>query len=989
MPKVSSSFHDLDHKSKASTSSIPKRARKRVKPDHPINNHSGSPGKPAGRSPDATYDEKKDTVYLHFAGIRRSSYHACLLNTRFIPSCAGMDPKELVRKGGRDDVETALRNAEIFGTPPARRATERVAERYSDDRPGSSGEGAGDTWAGPPIPILDDDAMDVDPLSPSRPVDVNNADRTQSPTPIRGKKTNLSHKKVTTQPVQRKRTIIPGSPIPPKKSMGRPTQSGDQPKANASQAKRDVDASNRASKAIRTKVTKDHSQRDASQAKDDAPMFIQGSSSMPLSSPFRRRQVDAFQADDTPILVQGSRSASPTNPFGNSGRSCFEMEFASTASPPRFETPPAEMDESALYDYLYGFGAPVVKLPPSRFKDDMPEHMPMDVNDEPIVLETRASPHLDYSDYLHQDDLPPSLPAGDAIEGATVVNEELVELSLTHNDHADYLHPDNPQLSQPENGVSESATAVVNSGDDEETMPTSPPSPIRNGYSDSDARPPSQSCDDAIDIALTEVNHLPAVPLSRTLKSPARNNCTEYLHPDDNLPHPSLGSPMTSGQNGSELMNELFGDLSPLSDEEVHHSLVNTPPPTYHGTIDPVLLGGGRASEDAPILDEIRSAPSQFSLSGSPSRSATPPRRSSISDPINTSQGEQADIEMEDVTSQRKDNSEGHLLPSTQSSTPRKASSSSRTLDVPPSRRSAPKTSNAPPVVVVCRRKEVYVSSQGACVKIVGEPDDLDLLPPKLKAKPKPSLKRRASRSVSPPPDRPHRVHKRPTKYRSPSPVPDFPAPVYHAMPLPTGPLAYWATIYGMSGQRLATAFTGGDAAEVVVVKPIQPSPTLVEDQPAPRPTVPRRFVGKVQPSWGCGPDPYVTDAESDSSQGTKVKKKDKERQRKIPYACRFIGDPSLLYAKFQEHASEAPPLSRDSSDDIMGLRDSSPLTPVPTTPGSSDVEWVSWERPNLPSSTADSTKHSVCLEDSDVARAIVMALSSTSPTNNGRLNEV
>lgn len=277
------------------------------------------------------------------------------------------------------------------------------------------------------------------------------------------------------------------------------------------------------------------------------------------------------------------------------------------------------------------------------------------------------------------------------------------------------------------------------------------------------------------------------------------------------------------------------------------------------------------------------------------------------------------------------------------------------------------------------RRKEVYVSSIGACVKIIGEPDNLDLPPPKSKSKPKPSLKRRASRSVSPPPDRPHRLHKRPTKYRSPSPVPDFPAPVYQSMPLPTGPLAYWATIYGMSGQKLATAFTGGDAAEVVIIKPIQPPTVTAADQPAPRVTVPRRFVGKVQSSWGYGPDPYVTDAESDS-QEARAKKKGKERQRRTPYARRFIGDPSLLYAKFKEHTPEAPPLSKGSSDDIMGLRDSSPLTPVPTTPGSSDLEWVSWERPNLPSSTEDSTKRSVSLEDNDVARAIMMALSSTRP---------
>lgn len=365
MPKVSSSLDDLNYKSKASSSSIPKRARKRVKPDHPINNHSGSPRKSAGRSPDATYDEKKDIVYLHFAGIPRSSYYACLLNTRFIPSCAGMDPKELVRNGGRDDVETALRNAEIFGTPPARRATERVAEGtslnwfpwpparlregYSEvgNRPGSSGEGDGDIWAGPPIPFLDGDATDVDLWSSPHLEAANNVDRAPSPTPTRSKKPSISHKKkVITQPTQRKRTIIPGSPIPPKKSVGSPKQSSDQPQVNASRVKRDAAAFNRASKVIRSKVTNDRSRRDASEPEDDTPMFVQGSSSMPSSTSFRkpRHQVDTLQEDnDTPLFIQGSTS---TSPFGDLERPSSDKAFASTASPPRFETPTAEVRES-------------------------------------------------------------------------------------------------------------------------------------------------------------------------------------------------------------------------------------------------------------------------------------------------------------------------------------------------------------------------------------------------------------------------------------------------------------------------------------------------------------------------------------------------------------------------------------------------------------------------------------------------------------------
>ncbi|KAF9496985.1 hypothetical protein BDN71DRAFT_654676 [Pleurotus eryngii] len=312
MPKVPSS---LGYKSKASPPSIPERARKRVKPDHPINNHSGSPGKLAGRSPDATYDEKKDIVYLHFAGIPRSSYYACLLNTRFVPSRAGMDPKELVRNGGRDDVETALWNAEIFGTPPARRATERVAgaspnwfpwpparpcEGYPEvgNRSASSGGGDGDIWAGPPIPFLDDDAMDVDLWSSPHLEGADNADCAPSPTPTRGKKASISHKKkVTTQPTQRNRNIIPGGPIPPKKSVGSPKRSSDQPQVNASQVKRDAAAFNRTSKVIRSKVTNDRSRRDVSEAEDNTPMFVQGSSSMPSSTPFRkpRRQVDTFQ----------------------------------------------------------------------------------------------------------------------------------------------------------------------------------------------------------------------------------------------------------------------------------------------------------------------------------------------------------------------------------------------------------------------------------------------------------------------------------------------------------------------------------------------------------------------------------------------------------------------------------------------------------------------------------------------------------------------
>ncbi|KAF9458549.1 hypothetical protein BDZ94DRAFT_1270318 [Collybia nuda] len=64
-----------------------------------------------------------------------------------------------------------------------------------------------------------------------------------------------------------------------------------------------------------------------------------------------------------------------------------------------------------------------------------------------------------------------------------------------------------------------------------------------------------------------------------------------------------------------------------------------------------------------------------------------------------------------------------------------------------------------------------------------------------------------------------------------------------------SGPVTYWAVMYDLTGQKIGTAFVGGDGKEdVVVVK--RPS------------SVPRRriFVGAVQPSWGLGESPIVKD---------------------------------------------------------------------------------------------------------------------------------
>ncbi|KAG6901647.1 hypothetical protein C0995_009646 [Termitomyces sp. Mi166 len=71
-------------------------------------------------------------------------------------------------------------------------------------------------------------------------------------------------------------------------------------------------------------------------------------------------------------------------------------------------------------------------------------------------------------------------------------------------------------------------------------------------------------------------------------------------------------------------------------------------------------------------------------------------------------------------------------------------------------------------------------------------------------------------------------------------------------LPAPTisGPVQYWATIYGMDGERIGNAFVGNDNEDFVL-------PRFLEDASAPQPRS-RVYVGETQKSWGLGAQHFV-----------------------------------------------------------------------------------------------------------------------------------
>jgi len=152
-------------------------------------------------------------------------------------------------------------------------------------------------------------------------------------------------------------------------------------------------------------------------------------------------------------------------------------------------------------------------------------------------------------------------------------------------------------------------------------------------------------------------------------------------------------------------------------------------------------------------------------------------------------------------------------------------------------------------------------------------------------ARPAPKLKRPSF----PPPTRPKRTKEIPDVHERSRPrlggKTNLPPPTLTI----TGPVTYWATIYGISGEKVGTAFVGGDGNEdVVVARPIR------DDACQPNGQRKRVFIGSVQPSWGLGPNHVVEDLMPIYNFSTG---KGKSRAADVSTVRSYIGKKRLLFA--------------------------------------------------------------------------------------------
>lgn len=172
-----------------------------------------------------------------------------------------------------------------------------------------------------------------------------------------------------------------------------------------------------------------------------------------------------------------------------------------------------------------------------------------------------------------------------------------------------------------------------------------------------------------------------------------------------------------------------------------------------------------------------------------------------------------------------------------------------------------------------------------------------------------------------------------------------------------TGPVKYWATIYGITGEKVGTAYVGGDGNDDVILA------QSVRTRTAPPPRR-RIFIGAVQPSWGLGAKPRLGDLES----LPKPKSTRRAHKKRL-----YIGNRSLLstpHASRPINSFEGPLSSLSESDGGHdgGGRDYSRWRGHSVT-----VPEVQNDLPPLKSHDADPA--SAGLEDGDVTRAISSAL--------------
>lgn len=135
----------------------------------------------------------------------------------------------------------------------------------------------------------------------------------------------------------------------------------------------------------------------------------------------------------------------------------------------------------------------------------------------------------------------------------------------------------------------------------------------------------------------------------------------------------------------------------------------------------------------------------------------------------------------------------------------------------------------------------------------------------------------------------------------------------------------YWATVYGFSGETLATAFVGDDGNDqVVVARPVQRPQNRV-------------FIGEIQPSWALGGSSSIRDV--DPLPSPRGKGKGRASDVRV-----YVGDKAPLFlplkAAGQESRKDPPPVSSPSppAREDSEFEYSSVLTPLSTAMDCSDA---------------------------------------------------
>ncbi|KAH7908278.1 hypothetical protein BJ138DRAFT_1013111 [Hygrophoropsis aurantiaca] len=166
--------------------------------------------------------------------------------------------------------------------------------------------------------------------------------------------------------------------------------------------------------------------------------------------------------------------------------------------------------------------------------------------------------------------------------------------------------------------------------------------------------------------------------------------------------------------------------------------------------------------------------------------------------------------------------------------------------------------------------------------------------------------------------------------------VPDKPAPsgAASAPPGSSHTKTFWATVYGLSGERVGQAFLGADSQLSI--------PRIPNTKPTIKPKRRRVFIGEPQPSWGVKAIKYLHNTHDDVSNErlAAVSRGNSVGGRQIRI---YIGDRAALHEPFRRisdlDCDLSPLTSRSSSPDSDGT-----LTPLSEL----EAEIESWPQPDV-----------------------------------------